>query len=177
MLALRTKAMIEPIYIPRLLKAPGKSEQVEIKDFLPGLDTLTPIRGTVVITHYGTYLEVSAIAETIKTLICDRSLQQYNQRLVVDTSELIWLKDHPDEDLGANKEVEVPLEELTESLPAQGYFDPESWLYEQFCLQIPIRSLSEESSPGDYDYVEPPPVDQRWAGLAALKEQLSDGEE
>ena len=176
MLALRTKAMIEPIYIPRLLKAPGKSEQVEIKAFISGLETLTPIRGTLVVTHYGTYLEVSASAETIKTLICDRSLQQYNQRLVVDTSEFIWLKDQLDEDWEANKEVEVPLEELTESLPAQGYFDPESWLYEQFCLQIPIRSLSEESSQGEYDYVEPPPMDQRWAGLAALKEKLS-GEE
>lgn len=169
--------MIEPIYIPRLLKAPEKTEQVEIKTFLSGLETLTPIRGTIVVTHCGTYLEVSASAETIKTLICDRSLQQYNQRLVVDTSELIWLKDHPDQEWEGSKEVEVPLEELTESLPAQGYFDPQSWLYEQFCLQIPIRSLSEESSPGEYDYVEPPPVDQRWAGLAALKEKLPDGEE
>lgn len=164
--------MIEPIYIPRLLKAPGKSEQIEVKTFLPGLETLTPVRGTLLVTHCGTYLEVSASAETIKTLICDRSLQQYNQRLVVDTSELIWLKDHPDEEL--QKEVETPLEELTESLPAQGYFDPETWLYEQFCLQMPIRQLSSDSAAGDYDYVDTPPMDQRWAGLAALKEKLPD---
>jgi uncharacterized protein len=171
--------MIEPIYIPRLLKAPGKSEQIEINAFIPGLETLTPVRGTLVVTHCGTYLEVSASAEAIKTLICDRSLQQYNQRLVVDTSELIWLKDHPEEEAIGHKEVETPLEELTESLPAQGYFEPETWLYEQFCLQMPIRQLSSDSTGGEYNYSDPPALDQRWAALAALKEKLPDrnGEE
>lgn len=165
--------MIEPIYIPRLLKAPGKSEQVALQTFIPGLETLTPVRGTLVVTHYGNYLEVSASAETIKTLICDRSLQQYNQRLVVDTSELIWLKTHEEEEI--NKEREVSREELTETLPAQGYFDPESWLYEQFSLQMPIRQLSSESAAGEYDYQDTPTMDQRWAALAALKEKLPDG--
>lgn len=166
--------MIEPIYIPRLLKAPGKSEQLEINTFLPGLETLTPVRGTLVVTHCGNYLEVSASAETIKTLICDRSLQQYNQRLVVDTSELIWLKNHPEEEGTGHREVETPLEELTENLPAQGYFEPATWLYEQFCLQMPIRQLSSESTVGEYNYSDPPPLDQRWAALAALKEKLPD---
>lgn len=166
--------MLEPIYIPRLLKAPGKSEQIDVKTFLPGLETLTPVRGTIVVTHCGTYLEVSANAETIKTLICDRSLQQYNQRLTVDTSELIWLKEHPETEWEVHKEVETPLEELTESLSAQGYFEPATWLYEQFCLQMPIRQLSTDSSVGEYDYIDTPPVDQRWAGLAALKEKLGD---
>lgn len=163
--------MIEPIYIPRLLKAPGKSEQIEVKTFLPGLETLTPVRGTIVITHCGNYLEVSASAETIKTLVCDRSLQQYNQRLVVDTSELIWLKGTWAEDM------ETPLEELTESLPANGYFEPQTWLYEQFCLQLPIRQLSSDSTTGDYNYQDTPPVDQRFAPLAALKDQWLDREE
>ena len=163
--------MIEPIYIPRLLKAPGKSEQIEVKTFLPGLETLTPVRGTIVITHCGNYLEVSASAETIKTLVCDRSLQQYNQRLVVDTSELIWLKGTWTQDM------ETPLEELTESLPANGYFEPQTWLYEQFCLQLPIRQLSSDSTTGDYNYQDTPPVDQRFAPLAALKDQWLDREE
>jgi uncharacterized protein len=171
--------MIEPIYIPRLLKAPGKSEQLEINTFIPALETLTPVRGTLVVTHCWTYLEVSVSAETIKTLVCDRSLQQYNQRLVVDTSELIWLKDHPDQPWEGHKEVETPLEELNESLPAQGYFDPGRWLYEQFCLQMPIRQLSSDSTVGEYDYTDTPPMDERWAALAALKEKLPDqnGEE
>ena len=166
--------MIEPIYIPRLLKAPGKSEQLEVNTFIPALETLTPVRGTLLVTHCGNYLEVSASAETIKTLICDRSLQQYNQRLVVDTSELIWLKDNPELEWEQPKEVETPVEELTESLPAQGYFEPETWLYEQFCLQMPIRQLSRDSTVGDYDYTDAPAVDQRWAALAALKEKLPD---
>ncbi len=169
--------MIEPIYIPRLLKAPGKSEQIEVKTFLPNLETLTPVRGTIVITHCGTYLEVSASAETIKTLVCDRSLQQYNQRLVVDTSELIWLKGKLEEEGEMPKEMETPLEELTESLSAQGYFEPETWLYEQFCLQMPIRQLSSDSTTGHYDYQDTPPVDQRFAPLAALKDQLPNREE
>lgn len=168
--------MIEPIYIPRLLKAPGKTEQIEIKTFISGLETLTPVKGTLVITHCGTYLEVSASAETIKTLICDRSLQQYNQRIVVDTSELIWLKMDSEPEWEVQKEVETPLEELTESLPARGYFEPETWLYEQFCLQMPIRQLSSNSSPGEYNYTDPAPRDQRWAALAALKEKLPDRE-
>jgi uncharacterized protein len=166
--------MIEAIYIPRLLQAPGKSEQIKLQDFIPGLETLTPVRGTMVVTHCETYLQVSANAETIKTLICDRSLQQYNQRLVVNTSELIWLKIHPEEQEPIHKEMEVSVEELTESLPAQGYFNPESWLYEQFCLQMPIRQLSSDAAAGEYDYNDTPPLDQRWAALAALKENLPD---
>lgn len=166
--------MIEAIYIPRLLKAPEKSEQIQLQTFIPGLETLTPVRGTMAVTHCETYLQVSAHAETIKTLICDRSLQQYNQRLVVNTSELIWLKIHPENEEPIHKEMEVSVEELTESLPAQGYFDPQSWLYEQFCLQMPIRQLSSESTAGEYDYNDTPPLDQRWAALAALKEKLPD---
>ncbi len=169
--------MMEPIYIPRLLTAPKKSETLEVKTFLSGLDTLTPVRGTMMVTHYGDYLQVSANAETIKTLICDRSLQQYNQRLTVDTSELIWLQSEW-VDGEPQGEKEVAPEELTESLPAQGYFDPETWLYEQFSLQLPMRQLSGESATGEYDYHDPPMVDQRWAALAALKEKLpNDGEE
>jgi len=166
--------MIEAIYIPRLLKAPGKREQIELQDFIPGLDTLTPVRGTMVVTHCETYLQVSANAETITTLICDRSLQQYNQRLVVNTSELIWLNIDAETEEPIPKEMEVSVEELTESLPAQGYFEPESWLYEQFCLQMPIRQLSSDATAGEYDYNDTPPLDQRWVALAALKDQLPD---
>lgn len=166
-------AIMEPIYIPQLRKAPNKSEELTLKSFITGLETLTPVRGTMVVTHCGDYLKVSANAETIKTLICDRSLQQYNQRLKVDTSELIWLQSEL-EDEEQPAEMEVSLEQLTERLPAQGYFDPETWLYEQFCLQMPVRQLSGDSSAGDYDYMDPPMVDQRWAALAALKENLPD---
>jgi len=165
-------AMIEPIYIPTLQKAPNKSEQLDLKSFITGLETLTPVRGTMVVTHCGDYLQVSANAETIKTLICDRSLQQYNQRLKVETSELIWLQSELDE--GQPGEKEVSLEQLTEQLPAKGYFDPETWLYEQFSLQMPVRQLSRDASAGAYDYRDSPVVDQRWAALAALKEKLPD---
>ena len=45
------------------------------------------------IRHGGTFLEILAQAETIVTLTCDRCLQNYNYRLSIDTSEIIWLEE------------------------------------------------------------------------------------
>ena len=36
---------METVYIPHLLQRPKKQWQVEIADHLPGLDSLTPVRG------------------------------------------------------------------------------------------------------------------------------------
>lgn len=163
---------MEPIYIPRLLKAPRKTETLDIEQFIPNLETLTPVRGRLSVTHRGTYLEVRGRAEAIVTLTCDRSLQQYNHRLEVDTSEMIWLQDSCEVEAG---EREVSGEDLTESLPPDGYFDPQTWIYEQLCLAMPLRRVSDRSLvEEDYSYTEAPQgVDSRWAALEALKEQLS----
>ena len=72
---------MEDIYIPQLLKAPGRKREIEINEVIPGLETLTPIRGTLIVRHGGNFLELSVQAETIVTLICDRCLQNYNHRL------------------------------------------------------------------------------------------------
>lgn len=170
---------MDAIYIPQLAKALEQSEKIQVKDYLPGLETLTPVQGYVKVTHRGNYLEVSGKAETIMTLTCDRCLQQYNHRLALKTSELIWLQEpeeDPDEDL---LEREVPLEDLVESISPQGYFHPGEWLYEQLCLEIPPRKLCDEQCQGiQLGDSLPQPVedttrDRRWASLEAFKNQLN----
>ncbi|BAW96085.1 hypothetical protein NIES970_10060 [[Synechococcus] sp. NIES-970] len=165
---------MERIFIPRLLKVPQQQERFVFEESLAELATLTPVRGEMAITHRQTYLEVTARAETIVTLSCDRCLQHYNMRLNVDRTELIWLQTHNPEDLPAERE--VSLEDLDESLDPHGYFDPETWLYEQFCLEMPLRKVCDpERCPGaDPTGAEVmPQIDARWAKLADLKEQLS----
>jgi uncharacterized protein len=168
---------MDAIYIPHLIRLPKQSQNVEIRDYLPGLDTLTPVQGTLRVTHHGTYLEVVAQAETIVTLMCDRCLQQYNYRLSINPSELIWLEEPPADDSDIPLEREVTLEELVETLPPQGHFRPLDWLYEQLCLEIPQQKLCDQQCAGIAlnDALPPSPPsrgDRRWSSLEALKRQL-----
>lgn len=168
---------MEAIYIPQLTKAPEQTERLQVSDYLLDLETLTPVQGQIKVTHRGNYLEVSAQAEAIMTLTCDRCLQQYNQRLTVNTSELIWLNEAEDELEIANVEREVAVEDLVETLHPQGYFRPDEWLYEQLCLEIPQRQLCDQSCPGiqiENTTSSESASDRRWASLEALKRQLSN---
>ena len=170
---------MEAIYIPQLLKAPERKRELKLDDSIPGLESLTPVRGTITIRHGGNFLEIILKAETIVTLVCDRCLQNYNSRLAVDTSELIWLEASEPDMANLPLEREVSLEDLSESLNPNGHFDPEQWLYEQFSLAFPLRKLCGENCQGaaktttDNDDV----VDSRWASLASLKNQLSQDKE
>lgn len=168
---------MEAIYIPQLTRAPEQTETIQVQDYLLDLETLTPVQGVMKVIHRGNYLEVSAQAEAIMTLTCDRCLQQYNQRIAVDTSELIWLQETPD-DFGDELEREVALEDLVESLNPQGYFKPDEWLYEQFCLAIPQRQLCDLDCRGIAVGENQPPtsagVDRRWASLETLKNHFSN---
>lgn len=166
---------MEAIYIPHLTKAPEQTEVVQVQEFLPNLETLTLIRGRIRVTHRGNFLEVSAQAETIITLTCHRCLQQYNHRLAVATSEIIWLDETADQPDDGPLEREVALEDLLETLSPQGYFHPDEWLYEQLCLEIPQRQLCDENcagiqtvTPNGFEQL----TDKRWASLEALKKQL-----
>ncbi len=168
---------IQRIYIPHLVKAPGKTRTLEVNDYLSDLSTLTPVKGRIQVQHRGNFLEVSAQAETITTFTCHRCLQNYNMRIKVDTSEFIWLQE-PEPEIYA-EEVEVGLDELVETLSPQGHFDPTVWLYEQLCLAMPQRQLCDQacegiSHPIASDDDASIDTDQRWAALSALKQQLSD---
>ncbi|HEY9615228.1 MAG TPA: YceD family protein [Microcoleaceae cyanobacterium] len=168
---------MEPIYIPRLTRAPNRTERIEFSELIAELETLTPVQGWIQVVHQGNYLEVSAKAEAIVTLSCHRCLQQYNYRLSITPTELIWLSETPDNTDLALLERDISSEDLIETLPPQGYFEPETWLYEQLCLELPQRQLCDQNCQGiEVQEATPsqPAIDRRWASLESLKNQLSD---
>ncbi len=162
------------IHIPQILNAANKTLAIDVAEHLPQLDTLTPVKGELTVAHRGTFLEVSAQAGAIMTLECDRCLQSYNTRIQVNTSEILWLEDTVEEDDVLEKEVE--LEDLVESLPPNGHFKPDEWLYEQMCLAIPQKQICNADCQGIEITSNPPvqEVDHRWAALSTLKQQLSE---
>ncbi|BAY18701.1 hypothetical protein NIES21_45530 [Anabaenopsis circularis NIES-21] len=166
---------MDAIFIPQLTKAPERTEEIQVQEFLPGLETLTPVRGRVRVQHHGNYLEVSGQAETIITCTCNRCLQQYNRRLALNTKEIIWLDEATNQPQDLPLEREIAMEDLVETLSPNGYFYPSEWLYEQMCLEMPQRQLCDLNCPGilsSVDESSEKPVDNRWAGLEALKKQL-----
>jgi len=169
---------MDAIHIPQLLKDRDHSRTIEIEDFLPDLPSLTPVKGKVIVKHQGNYLELAARADTIVTLTCDRCLQNYNHRLKTTASEFVWLKDLAHTAESDSAQEEVAYEDLVETLPIQGYFQPDVWLYEQLCLQLPLQKLCANDCPGiqiaepDRDEATEKPVDRRWASLEALRNNL-----
>ena len=172
---------MEDIHIPHLLKLQQQPQVIAIDQSLPDLETLTPIRGRMVIHHQGTFLEVNAQVETIITLSCDRCLQQYNQRLRVDQTEIIILDPKAAQLQEFPLEQEVLWEELVETLSPQGYFSPDTWIYEQLCLSLPSKQLCNLDCAGilvdepvtENLHEESPAIDHRWEALELLKKQLS----
>ncbi|MBD2109777.1 YceD family protein [Nodosilinea sp. FACHB-13] len=167
---------MEKVYIPHLLQRPEKTLTVELDQHLAELETLTPVRGEMTITHQGTYLEVKARADTIVTLTCDRCLQAYNHRVALSAQELIWLENEPDP-ATLPLEREVAVEDLFETLPPNGHFYPETWVYEQICLSLPMPQICDEDCPGielrGQGTAAAQPVDHRWAALTQLQQQLN----
>ena len=165
---------MEAIYIPRLLKMPEQKEEIYFNDSISGLNTLTPVKGMVIVTHGGNFLDVYLQAETIITLSCDRCLQSFNHRLKVDTSELIWLENKLEVDHNLPLEREISLENLSETLDPNGYFDVETWIFEQLSLAMPMRQLcGNNCHPPKIDN-EQSILDHRWSDLASLKSILKD---
>lgn len=164
---------MEKLYIPQIAKAVEATESFEFKELIAGLETLTPVQGFISVKHMGSFLEVSAKASTIMTLTCDRTLVQFNYRLAIDTSEMIWLAE-PLPESEYPKEREVEAGDLVESLSPYGYFDVQEWLYEQLTLAIPYPKIApdapalelpSESSASNQEEA----IDKRWAILNSLK--------
>ncbi len=168
---------MEPIFLPQLARAPERTEVVAVNENLAELETLTPVQGELTLRHQGNYLQVEGSATAIVTLTCDRCLQQYNFRLETEATELIWLRE--EERSLADPDAGWLLSEgldgdpsLLETLPPNGYFHPEDWIYQQLCLQLPQQqlcsqdciALSVDPLPADAQ----PPVDPRWAALKNL---------
>ncbi|MEP6486286.1 YceD family protein [Microcoleus vaginatus GB2-A3] len=169
---------METIYIPHLLTKTERKEVIDFEEFIPDLETLTPVRGRLQVAHQGNYLEVKAKAETIVTLTCHRCLKQYNHRLVLNSSELIWLEETANQTDSSSAEIEVALEDLVENLSPGGYFSPSDWVYDQMCLELPHKQICDTECPGisltdDANTESSETVsDSRWASLEALKRQL-----
>lgn len=163
------------IHIPQILNAPNKTVSFDVAEHLPQLETLTPVKGEVIVIHQGTYLDVKGRADTIMTLECDRCLQSYNARVQVDTSEMVWLEEPPTHDEDFEKEVD--LDDLVESLSPNDNFDPGEWLYQQMCLAIPQKQICKAECTG-ISFHNPDSaveaIDHRWAALSLLKQQLSE---
>ncbi|HEY9763693.1 MAG TPA: YceD family protein [Trichocoleus sp.] len=170
---------MDALYIPNLLQAPEKTRVIEVETYFPELETLTPVRGQVKVTHQGTYLDVQGTGEAIITLTCDRCLQNYNHRLSVSPREMIWLQDSSQDEEFIPIEREVAVEDLVETVAPDGYFNAETWLYEQLCLALPQQQLCSNTCEGipltsDNPAQVTDQVDHRWAALAQLKTYLPD---
>ena len=165
------------IYIPHLLNAPDRTQTLSFETFFEGLTTLTPVRAQVSARHGTTFLDVWGKAQAIVTLTCDRCLQQYNHRISVETKEIIWLEERLDSDYEEPLEQAVSAGDLVERLSPQGYFEPDTWIYEQVCLALPQRQICDPQCKGLVVDEQPAwtkeQVDHRWSALTVLKQQLA----
>jgi uncharacterized protein len=109
-------------------------------------------------------------------------LQHYNERLGIDTSEMIWLESELENSEDLPTEREVSIEDLSEVLAPNGHFDPETWLFEQLSLAFPLRKVCGKNCPGADEtsrtsLKQESHLDTRWSALATLKEQLNPNQE
>ncbi|MCS7030171.1 MAG: DUF177 domain-containing protein [Gloeomargarita sp. SKYG116] len=164
--------VLEPIAIPSLLRLPEKKLSLTVRQKFAGLPLLTPAQGEVDIWHQGTHLRVEAQVSMIVTLTCRRCLCQYNHRLPLQVSEIIWLDAVKSDPNAWPLEQEVPLTDLMEYLPPEGWFDVGQWLYEHISLALPTDPLCRPDCkvdwPGGEVEQEGETIDPRWAALAAL---------
>jgi uncharacterized protein len=165
---------MEKLYIPQIARAVDATESFEFKEFIEGLETLTPVQGLISVRHGGSFVEVSAKASTIITLTCDRTLVQFNYRLAINACEMILLAE-PLPESEYPKEREVETGDLVESLSPNGYFDTATWLYEQLILAIPYPKIAPDAPALNLtDNLNPTlqsedSIDKRWAALSSLQ--------
>ncbi|WP_103669627.1 DUF177 domain-containing protein [Pseudanabaena sp. BC1403] len=164
---------MEKLYIPQIARSVEATEAFEFKEFIEGLETLTPVQGVISVRHVGSFLEVSSKASTIITLTCDRTLVQFNYRLVIDNSERICLAEPlPESEYPREREIEA--DDLVESISPTGYFDPAAWLYEQLILAIPYPKIAPDAPALEITDTSSlsgsnAPIDKRWEILNSLK--------
>ncbi len=160
--------MLKPIRLSELRQSPQKTQEVHFRQFFRGFESLTPVQGSLRVSHRGHFLEVSAQAKTIVTLTCHRCLQQFNHRLNLDVEEIILIREPRPLPL----ELELQDEELLESLPPDGELDVEDWIYQHLHLEMPYQLPCRPECKGIV--IEPiqKQPDPRWAVLGSLAAQL-----
>jgi uncharacterized protein len=164
---------MEKLYIPQIARAVDATESFDFKEFIEGLETLTPVQGVISVRHVGSFLEVSSKASTIMTLTCDRTLVQFNYRLAINNSERICLAEPlPESEYPREREIEA--DDLVESISPSGYFDPAAWLYEQLILAIPFPKIAPDAPALEITDTNSldgstATIDKRWEILNSLK--------
>ena len=164
---------MEKLYIPQIARAVDATESFDFKEFIEGLETLTPVQGVISVRHVGSFLEVSSKASTIMTLTCDRTLVQFNYRLAINNSERICLAEPlPESEYPREREIEA--DDLVESISPSGYFDPAAWLYEQLILAIPYPKIAPDAPALEITDTNSldgstATIDKRWEILNSLK--------
>ena len=113
-----------------------------VQDYLENLSTLTPIKGVLTVEHQEKSLLIKANLQTIVSLQCDRCLKGFNQTILFNGEELIWIGNENDLDS------DIYLDELVEYIDPRGKFEPEQWIFEQLNLQMPILNICSEKCPG-----------------------------
>lgn len=174
---------LHPLPLAELRLRP-EGRRWHVDQHITGLNSLTPVQGELQATHHGTALEVTASAETIVTLCCDRCLQHFNHPLRAEVHELVELRgqgDDGDQDDLAEINLELARDgmpegaDLDDRLDPGGSFDPERWLFEQLSLRLPLVNRCGDDCPGPATWSsEPAGGDPRWAALAGLN--LTDGQ-
>lgn len=159
------------------LRLLDQGRQWRFEQPIAGLESLTPVQGSIQAVHHGTALEVTAAAETIVTLCCDRCLQHFNHPLRADVHELVELRGQGEAGSPSFDDVSLELAregmpegaDLDDRLDPAGSFDPERWLFEQLSLRLPLVNRCGDDCPGPATWSsEPTGVDPRWAALAQL---------
>ena len=162
--------MLRPIALKELLQAPNGKRDLDFRQSIADFESLTAVQGSVSVAHRGTFIEVFGSFQTIVTLCCHRCLQTYNHRLQAEPSEVLWLESAETAAVTAET---AGLEDLVETLPAEGEFDVEDWIYQQLCLALPQRQLCAEDCAGLTAHLEEATVtDRRWDALQKLKQNL-----
>jgi len=168
--------LLQPLPLAELrLLDQGRRWRVDQR--IADLESLTPVQGSIQAVHHGTALEVTAKAETIVTLRCDRCLQHYNHALRAEVHELVELRGQGEAGMAVDPDLNLELAregmpegaDLDDRLDPAGRFDPERWLFEQLSLRLPLVNRCGDDCPGPATWSsEPTGVDPRWAALAEL---------
>ncbi len=128
--------------VPISLKELKTKESIKAYNFKGNLDnfpTITPIEGELDIEHKGDYLIVKGFAETTVSLVCDRCLVEYSERLNCNNHEYIWIgQSIPKKDQAG---LLISCDEIIDFIEPDGIFDPAAWVFEQLHLQLPVSKI------------------------------------
>jgi uncharacterized protein len=164
--------MLRSIRLDDLLYASHQTITQEFKQFFRDFASLTPVEGSIRLTHRGNFLEAFGQANTIVTLTCHRCLQHFNHRLCIQFDEIFWIEDAPTD---LPREVELDPDDLAERISPKGEFDAEDWVYQNLYLELPTQLACRSDCQGvEVERDTTPSLDPRWAVLRSLQQQVSD---